>query len=361
MFEQTRQAGAFTIALFSLACGCAVEPDSIRLPERPARRSTTTFGGAVERDDTGVAEPASDVDAGPPLCDVVQLVASPQLPDMMIVLDRSSSMEEGGRWRPSVSALRRLTTKLENSVRFGLTLFPGTARIGNASGGLLCTPGEISVPIAARNAARIARTLNRTRPSGGTPTSDTLRKLQDSYAVADVAPDSEAHAKYVLLVTDGAPTCPAGSGTETTQPDTDAANEAIEALRDQHVRTYVIGYDTTGPGNELLESALDGFAARGGTGDEKHRPVEDEASLLSEFEKIASSITSCDFSLDRAPTSADYVLVKLDGEQLNLGAADGWRLVGERTIQLTGAACERFREGDHSVSADLLCVIVPPS
>jgi hypothetical protein len=245
-------------------------------------------------------------------------------------------------------------------VRFGLALFPGTAGFGNA-GGLLCRPGEIAVPIAARNAARISRALSRTRPSGGTPTSDTLRQLLDSYAQADVAPDSEAHAKYVLLVTDGAPTCPAGSGTETTQPDIDAANAAIEALRDQHVRTYVIGYDTTGPGNEMLASVLDGFAERGGTDDEKHRPVEDEESLLSEFQKIASSITSCDFSLDRAPASADYVLVQLDGEQLNLGAADGWRLIGDRTIQLVGAACERFREGEHSVSAELLCVIVPPS
>lgn len=111
----------------------------------------------------------------------------------------------------------------------------------------------------------------------------------------------------------------------------------------------------------MLASVLDGFAMRGGTGDEKHRPVEDEASLLGEFQKIASSITSCDFSLDRAPASADYVLVKLDGEQLNLGAADGWRLIGDRTIQLVGAACERFREGDHLVSAELLCVVVAPS
>ena len=37
---------------------------------------------------------------------------------------------------------------------------------------------------------------------------------------------------------------------------------------------------TAGPGNETLAEVLDGLAARGGTGDRKHRPVEDEHHLL---------------------------------------------------------------------------------
>ncbi|MET0385759.1 MAG: vWA domain-containing protein [Polyangiales bacterium] len=350
---------AFAVAavLLALACACAAEPDRIQLTERPPRasgsgRNPATLGGVIETSD-------SDADAGVPLCDVVQLVAKPQVPDMMVMLDRSTSMEQGGRWRPSVSAVRSLTMKLESSVRFGLALFPGVG-FGGFRGSLLCSPGEITVPAAERNAARIARSLSVTWPSGGTPTSDTLRVLLDTYAVADTGPDSEPHPKYILLVTDGAPTCPDGAGTETTPPDVDAANAALDALREQGVRTYVVGYDTTGPGNEMLTSVLDGFAARGGTGDEQHRPVEDEASLVSELQQIASAITSCDFSLDKTPPSADHVLVQLDGEQLNLGEPDGWRLVGDRTIQLVGAACDRFRDGTHSVSAEIRCAIVTP-
>ena len=353
---EPRRTIACTIGLLALAYGCANAPDQIQLSELPPRQGRSNQGNPAE---PRIVSVAADVDAGPTLCDVVPLVARPQLPDMMIVLDRSSSMEQGGRWRPSVSAVRGLTLKLESSVRFGLTVFPGTAGLFASS--RLCTPGDIAVPIATRNAAAIARALNGTRPSGGTPTAQTLRKLLDSYAPADAALDAEAHAKYVLLVTDGAPTCPDGKGTETTPSDIEATHTAIDALRDQHVRTYVIGYDTTGPGNEMLESVLDGFATRGGTGDHKHRPVEDEASLLNEFQKIASAITSCNFSLDRAPASADYVLVELDGEQLNLGDSDGWRLVGDRTIQLLGAACERFRDGVHSVSAEIHCAIISPS
>jgi hypothetical protein len=285
-----------------------------------------------------------------------------------------------------VSAVRSITKQLEDQVRFGLTLFPSGA-LGNpggfnrwlaclgmpdramcldrqpaADGGVgLCAPGEIVVPVAAGNAGEITNALNLVWPSGGTPTAQTLWGLVDSYAGADVQPDAEIHAKYVLLVTDGAPTCPAGNALETTPEDINATNAAIDALLERNVRSFVIGYNTTGPGNEMLETVLDGFAARGGTGDRQHRPVENEASLVAELETIATSITSCDFKLDHAPSRADFVLVQLDGEQLDLGDSNGWRLVGDRTIQLVGDACKRFREGTHSLSAELRCELVQPS
>jgi hypothetical protein len=119
------------------------------------------------------------------------------------------------------------------------------------------------------------------------------------YATGAVGPDSPPQGKFVLLVTDGAPTCPAGDGSERTQPDIDASNAAIEALAAKDVRTYVIAYDTSGPDNATLASVLDGFAQRGGTGDKTHRPVEDEASLLTEFGRIAGAIANCSFQLSQ--------------------------------------------------------------
>lgn len=364
---------SFVVAL-ALASACNGRPDEIRLPPLAGRDARASW--VIEN-----AGNADDADAGPSVCAVVQLVTSPQKPDVMIVLDRSSSMEEAGRWRPSVAAVRSITEQLADVMRFGLALFPSSGLGGNrwltclgaenremcleqaeaASGSPLCSPGEIVVPVADDTAREIATTLTRTRPSGGTPTADTLRRLVDTYAQAETDPDALTHEKYVLLVTDGAPTCPAGNALETTPEDVAATHVALEALAEHDVRTYVIGYGTTGPGNEEIESVLDGFAARGGTGDEKHRPVEDEASLVTELETIASSIASCDFKLDRAPTRADFVLVQLDGERLNLDDPNGWRLVGTRTIRLVGSACERFREGSHSVTAELRCELVQPS
>jgi hypothetical protein len=227
----------------------------------------------------------------------------------------------------------------------------------------VCAPGAVVVPIAPMNALPIGQALDATRPTGGTPTSATLERLLTSFAAMPAGPDAtDVHAKYVLLVTDGQPTCPAGAGQETTQPDIDASNKAIEALLAREVKTYVIGYDTTGAGNEMLASVLDGFAQRGGTGDKKHRPVEDENSLLTELQRITGEIVGCSFTLDKPPSRADFVLVRLDGKQINLSDGDGWRLTGDRTIELTGAACNTFRSGgSHILDAEVQCSVVGPA
>jgi hypothetical protein len=123
----------------------------------------------------------------------------------------------------------------------------------------------------------------------------------------------------------------------------------------------VIGYDTTGAGNEMLASVLDGFAMRGGTGDTKHRPVEDETSLLTELQRITGAIVGCTFTLDKPPSRADFVRVTLDGKQVNLGEMNGWKLNGDRIVELTGAACETFKSGAHAVDVEVQCSVVGPA
>lgn len=310
---------------------------------------------------------------GDGVCEVVHLVTNPQVPDMMIVLDRSGSMEDGGRWQPSVSAVRKITTDLQERIRFGLALFPESENFTwmtsstnggftiSVGGGAGCAPGKVVVPIAPMNAGAIGMQLDMTRPSGGTPTSETLMKLVSDYAESQPSPDMQPHPKYVLLVTDGAPTCPNGRGEDTTQPDIDASNAAIDALTERGVKTFVIGYDTNTPGNEMLAQVLDGFAQRGGTGDQQHRPVEDEASLTAALESITATISSCSFTLDKAPERAEYVLVTLDGKQLNLDDPNGWRMTDERTVEIVGEACNTFKTGQHLLNAEVQCMVVQPS
>lgn len=317
----------------------------------------------------------------------MRLAAEPVPVEVMIALDRSGSMQESGRWEPSISALQRITAALQAKIRFGLTLFPDPdASRGNVSVEQVlacdeavdpdqcvidldeaaalareCAAGSVKVPVGPGIAAEIEAVLRAEMPQGGTPTSATLEALGKDFATSTNASDAESPAKVVLLVTDGAPTCPAGKGAQTTQADLDASDAAIEKLTALGVRTYVIGYDTTGPGNEQLAETLDGFARRGGTGDMQHRPVEDEASLLATLEGITGEIASCSFTLDRVPERADFVLVRLDDEQLNLGDPNGWRQTSELTLELVGRACEQFRTGTHTLSAEVHCSVVGPS
>jgi hypothetical protein len=232
--------------------------------------------------------------------------------------------------------------------------------VNTGSSGGACAPGKIVVPADLNTGAAIDTALAMTTPNGGTPTPETLQRLIDGFATP-AGPDVMVRPRYILLVTDGQPTCPNGGGSLTTQPDIDASNSAIETLANRGVRTYVIGYNTTGPGNEAVSAVLDGFAQRGGTGDTKHRPVENEQNLLDEFQRIAGNAVSCTFVLDQAPARADYVRVRVDGSQVNLNDPNGWSLVGGRSVELRGTACDRLKsDGAHLIDAEVRCEVVTP-
>jgi hypothetical protein len=364
-----------------------------------ARRDAGSAPGDFDNAPPGSIPLAGTASVTPPgyvdgLCEVVRLNASPSTPDMLIVLDRSGSMQVEGRWMPSANAVRSIVSRLQSRIRFGLALFPDPAATGQGTsvqvdaspcltdpdplacvGRLLadagvtvntgtsggpCSPGKIVVQTDLNSGSAIEAALNMTVPNGGTPTPETLQRVATDFA-APAGPDAVVRPKYVLLVTDGQPTCPTGAGSLTTQQDIDASNTAIDVLASRGVRTYVIGYNTTGPGNEAVANVLDGFAQRGGTGDRQHRPVENESSLLAEFERIAAAAVSCTFVLDKAPPRADYVLVKVDGRQVNLNDPNGWALINERTVELRGKTCEQLQgDGDHSIDAEVRCEVVAP-
>lgn len=395
---------------FVMLVWCACSADVVH--DRQARAPSVSAGAAATAGVAGVpggagGSPAPGVNGGtnmatpvaPPIqapppaappsgevCHEAHVDVRPQVPDMMIVLDRSGSMGEQGRWDPSLAAVQRVTQQLQEKIRFGLALFPAPSMGGAMDVDLesclgmpdvnacvdemlrdidleACAPGRIVVPTAPQNAAPIAQALAATGPLGGTPTPGTLDALLSSFATPPGGTPSATAvpAKYILLVTDGQPTCPAGNGSATTQADIDASNTAVEALARAGVKTYVIGYDTTGPGNEMLAQVLDGLATRGGTGDTKHRQVEDEASLVGELEHITGGVVDCSFVLDMPPERVDHVLVRLDGKQINLAAADGWLLEGDRTIRVTGASCTLVRDGSpHTVDVEVRCSPVVP-
>jgi hypothetical protein len=50
------------------------------------------------------------------------------------------------------------------------------------------------------------------------------------------------------------------------------------------------------------------------------------------------------------------VVVRLDDVELPANDPDGWMLVGDRTVHLTGAACAMLAQGAaHSIDVDVHC------
>ncbi len=286
-------------------------------------------------------------------------------PDILIVLDRSLSMKMDGvnRWDPSVRGLKSITSMLQDRVSFGLMIFPGPdARAGDSRS---CDTGTLRVPLASNNAGAIATTLDGTQPGGRTPTAPTLRAARELIATTSAAtPDELPAAQYVLLVTDGAPNCSTGGlgglgagggvGGSGEPAAVDSSVAEIDAMTKAGVKTFVLGYDTQN--DAVLKAALDRMAQVGGTGEQAHRAIEDEASLVNAFRQITEVALSCEFSLDQPVSDKRFVLVKLDGKQVNVDTDNGWRLGGDnRTITLLGSACDTIKTAGHTLNVSVEC------
>lgn len=309
-------------------------------------------------DATVEPDPPMDAPIDGSICEAVDIRLEPLPRDALILLDRSASMADEGRWEPSKAAVKSVTAQLDSQFRFGLWMFPqapGPSQCtpvldpGCDIGADRCKPGELSVPFAAASAAPIASTLDAAVSDGGTPTGPALDGVRE--LVLGRGPDIDP--PVVLLVTDGPPTCPAGAAMDTNQADIIAAREAMDALTAIGVTTYVLGYDTANDGE--LASFLDDLAQRGGSGDTAHRPVEDEGSLIQALEDVTAQSAACSFELQSPVDDPAYARVTLDGTSLPLGEPDGWVMDGA-VISLQGAACETMRSGgDHVLTMQLVC------
>jgi len=305
-----------------------------------------------------------DPNAPPPLCQNFDISTGVVAPDVLIVLDRSSSMKTDmvNRWDPSVAGLTSITAKLESQIRFGLMAFPGS---GNATGGggERCAAGELDVPIELNNAAPIAAKLTGYQLVNSTPTASTLeaahKVIKARKAPADMG---SLGTPYVVLVTDGAPNCTNGrdfapGGFD--QPAFEASVAAIKSMAEDGIKTFVLGYDANA--DPQLKMSLDAMAVAGATGDTEHHEIGNEAGLIEAFTAIAGKAVSCDFTLSEAPADPSYVLVKVGGQQLNYNDPNGWILSDDKlTLTLQGDSCGKLPkvEGSH-VSVQVQCVVVP--
>ncbi|MEY4515228.1 MAG: hypothetical protein RLZZ450_7350, partial [Pseudomonadota bacterium] len=282
-------------------------------------RDSGKTSGSNPSGQSGSPKPGKNDPDDPETCDKVNLTGAPQSPDILIVLDRSGSMVGLGgmrnmgknRWVPSVSAVKKLTSSLTETVAFGLMLFPAPNPPGMMGGGGItipgigtfgggggmppntCTPGKVNVPVDINTADEIAAVLDMSMPDfGATPTTASMAAAR--MALAGECADCKPTPKYILLVTDGQPTCGMGGTGDTTPEDIAATNAAIDDLTKDGVKTYVIGYDTASDPDAA--AAMDGFAMHGGT--DKHYPVEDEATLIAELTRIAGALVPCEFELN---------------------------------------------------------------
>jgi hypothetical protein len=285
-------------------------------------------------------------------CDVQVVRATQAVPDMLVVLDRSSSMLPDGndqktdRWAGSVSAVVDVTRAFDERVNFGLVTYPGPQATGKRGDPNACSTGALRVGIDEKRGGAIASTLSMTRPGGYTPTAATLREVAKVFAMREIGDQNVVAPRYIMLVTDGDPNCANGTSSPLSN-DPIARQQTIDAIAEltkSGVQTFVVGYQT---GTTDFAATLDQMATAGGTGQSKHRSVESGADLTAVFEDIAGRAVSCSYTLEAPVDDHDFVVVTVNGKKRDYQAPnDGWSLGPDhQTVTVTGAACDEVRKG----------------
>ncbi|HEY3357097.1 MAG TPA: vWA domain-containing protein [Polyangia bacterium] len=335
-----------------------------------------TDGGPAGQQDANLNPGEGGIDQDPPNPTCHEQRIEPQRvgdPDIMILMDKSSSMDESGKWTQTAGAVTNTVTALETAgspIAWGLIFFPTDSDCA--------VVGPPTVEVGVANAGPISSAINGTSPNGNTPAHKAVDLAVASYAQAT---DDRAH--YILIATDGQPNCegdvpvipktcnpaaPACNPGEICQavpgfggiciPEPlDLAIKSIQAAAAAGIKTFVVGIDIdSGAADTLNRMAEAGGTARAST--TKYYPVSDQATLEDALANITTQIISCTFQLDALPPDQLYVFVNVAGQDVpnDPNHADGWDIdMSSHTLTFYGDACSALQENPQTVQITYGC------
>ncbi|HKU39394.1 MAG TPA: vWA domain-containing protein [Polyangiales bacterium] len=266
--------------------------------------------------------------------------------ELLLVLDRSASMEDAPdgasdstpKWDLVVPAVNQVIQATDATISWGLKVFPegeGDECIAAS------VTNRIDVELAAMNAAKVTGAISMTTPKGnGTPTGDAITQgLKYLQSLPDTNP------KYMLLATDGEPSCPKPS--DSARPH---AVQSIAMAAAAGVHTFVLGVATT---KKSATSVLNDMAIAGA------EPQSDDPNplasrfylantrdqLVSALQLITGQISGCTFNWDQPPPVPGNIAVKVGGVKTPHDAKDGWEYIGDDHlgVEVRGSWCEKIK------------------
>jgi hypothetical protein len=304
---------------------------------------TGGLGATGSGGDVGIA-----VDAAPPNCGQTSVSVMPVPPDILIVQDKSLSMnmDSSGKnctaagcskWSQVSAAMDTVVMATQGSVNWGLIFFGSDKMCG-----VNATP---SVPIAANNYTPISQAYVNNQPSSYTPTESAVNAAA---TYMKTVPDQNP--KYLLLATDGIPNCKPGDQIAT-DDDSPGATTAVMDAAAAGFPTFVVGI-----GDTMGDATLNMFATAGGepkTGSADGNlfyEVNSTADLVAALTKIVGQATSCSFPLTGVSGDLEKVAVSAKdaaGNTIEIMQDDtnGWSYTDatKTAIILNGDACKNLK------------------
>ena len=293
-------------------------------------------------------------------CGLQQFAPTPKAADIMMVLDRSGSMNDVpsgsttglSKWQIAVPSLEKVVSATDSSISWGLKSFPEayTDSMTDCAGGVT---SAIDVNLAMMNATPMNAAITAMQPNGkGTPTADAITQ-----AAAYVAKLTDTNPKYLLLATDGEPTC-LGTAKESS-PYTMSTANAVTAIGNAlkaGFPTFVVGIATD---KDTSNTKLDELAMAGGEAIPSANPLashyyvaDDANALVSELQAIAGQISTCLFPLNPPPPVLNddtklgvYLGAAMTKIPYDASRTNGWAYTdtNDTAVQVYGDWCNQIQ------------------
>jgi Mg-chelatase subunit ChlD len=271
--------------------------------------------------------------------------------DVLLLLDRSSTMEvafgSGSRYQAAAGLLSDLVATYQDRVRFGYMEMPG--RTGCETQTPTCCVSPPSVPVAPGSAAAVISALGQAAPlGGGTPMAAALFAAGQYFVSSkDSMPN-----RYVLLATDGGPSCTVSgaliSSTSGTSAACDDAKTQVDTLGSSvgvKVIVLSVGADAAATDDSECLEALAKAGGMAASGRHRYYTAEDPVQLQNALEQAFGALSqpSCFLSIPQVDKRAP-VRVLLDDQEIPYGDENGWRWADSTTVQITGAYCKQIQQ-----------------
>jgi hypothetical protein len=299
----------------------------------------------IEDGGSSDSDSGTDTDTGSgteDICDEQDIPLTPVPIRLMLLLDRSSSIQ-GAAWTQAKSAIQGLLDLFDDdAIEFGLDYYPDPTSTSCATWApvvLDCAPGQQEA---------IMDELNAVEPVPSTP----LYCALDNFNEPGYTPllTDNAYAHYVVLISDGDDSCTidcdGGYGSMVT-PDLLAG--ITQQLVEIGTKVIVISFPAPWNAAHLLS-----IAQNGGTEFTEFLIAEDEASLQAALDSVVNTVYSCVYNVDEPNASAnpDWVDFYFDGELVlyvedcSQGYGWTWHNENHTQVEFCGAACDQLKDGE---------------
>jgi hypothetical protein len=209
------------------------------------------------------------------------------------------------------------------------------------------------------NGPAIMAAIGRMTTGSPTPT-----RLGVNAGAAYMATLTDTNPKYMLLATDGLPTCDPGQPTMMNNDDSAGAEQAVTDAFNMGFKTFVVGIGDTMGATTLNQMAMNGGMPQTGAATQFYQ-VTDTASLVAALQTILGKVASCQFNIGTAPnpmTSVDFIDVFGDGTMIprDQTHTDGWDYTNadHTAIQVYGPRCDMVTAGTiMNVTVTFRCII----